>query len=156
MSKELVTIKCDCDIEFDQEKFVTKSFNQEKIVELFDELGFERLKRYLNPKQAKAKNPAKNQNEEVGLFGFGQGDKSDNASQNEAKEKVTIGDVELDAAKNIDHDYQLIDTPGVLLDIFPGKVLKCRVECQLVALVVRQAGLKEWHDRRATHAGNPG
>jgi len=40
LSKELVTIKTDIDIPFDEEEFRLKEYNKEKLIQLFDELEF--------------------------------------------------------------------------------------------------------------------
>lgn len=110
LSKELVTIKCDCDIEFDPEKFAAKDINQEKMTKLFDELGFERLKRYLKPEQIQPENLAEKQNNhEADLFGF-ENVKPNKTQQSSTEENAVNDGLELDSAKTIEHDYQLIDT----------------------------------------------
>lgn len=44
VSKQLVTIKLDAPVEFEQEKYRKKDFNKEKLAALFDELEFKTLK----------------------------------------------------------------------------------------------------------------
>jgi len=43
LSKKLVTINCDAPVEIDLEKFAVKKFDEKKLTQLFNELGFNRL-----------------------------------------------------------------------------------------------------------------
>jgi DNA polymerase-1 len=80
LSKELVTIDCDAPIEIDYDSFAIKDFDEQRLTQIFTELGFNRLLTQLGLTSAPAAQPAADQ----------------------------LG--ETASVKTVAHDYKLVDT----------------------------------------------
>ena len=88
LSKELVTIDCDAPIDIDYKDFARKEADTKKISEIFDELGFSRLRKY---------------------FGL---------SETAAEKPTAVEPAGPDSAKTVTHDYRLIDTQEKFEEFF--------------------------------------
>ncbi|MBN2456731.1 MAG: DNA polymerase I [Sedimentisphaerales bacterium] len=84
LSKELVTIDCDVPLQIDYKDLSVRDFDNDKLSELFAELGFNRLMKQLGLTQ----------------------DKSPSLKDSMLTEKIGRPD----SVETVDHDYQLIDT----------------------------------------------
>jgi len=80
LSKELVTIDCNAPIDIDYKDFARKEADTKKISEIFDELGFSRLRKY---------------------FGL---------SETAAEKPTAVKPAGPGSAKTVTHNYKLIDT----------------------------------------------
>jgi len=100
LSKKLVTINCQVPVEVDEEKFAVRKFNEEKLVSIFTELGFNRLTAQLGLKPA----------------GAAAIQAADSFSPAETA-------VEYKSIKTVKHEYRLVDT-AEKLDEFADELKK--------------------------------
>ena len=94
LSKTLVTIDCSVPLEMDCGSFAMKKFNETKLVEIFTELGFNRLLTQLGLTAATGSGPA---------------EKSEPHRVTGNELRVTDPD-RPDSTRTVEHDYVLIDT----------------------------------------------
>jgi len=98
LSKELVTIKTDIDIEFNENDFKLGNYNNSKLIEIFDELEFKAAAtRILQNNQSEIANKEENNKFQTNLFG-----ESEHKQENiETKEYYSI--------ENTEHNYFIAD-----------------------------------------------
>jgi DNA polymerase-1 len=88
LSKQLVTIDCSAPVDIDYKAFAVKEYRNQKVAEIFTELGFNRLLKQFGLSAVAAKTKA-------------------------APKAKTVGkSTGPDSVKTIKHDYQLLDTPA--------------------------------------------
>ncbi len=110
LSKHLATIVTDVPVEFDEEKFAYKGFDEPKLKELFDKLEFRNLG--IRVFGGESKTIPMQENPQLSLFGAPSNFEDKNTDEPEEEEVPVHKDI-----FGTIHDYHLVDSPDLIREL---------------------------------------
>ncbi len=114
LSKRLATIITDVPVEFDEEKFAYRGFDEAKLKELFDNLEFRNLgKRIFGGEDRAAPAP---ESAQLSLFGAAKVSEKGKNGEMEEESEEAAPPVQKDIFGTI-HDYHRVDTPELIREL---------------------------------------